>query len=228
MLVQKNKNRLFNNRAKRSLGHIRYGRWLKKTLIRIVIVGFLLLLVLGIRGLNFSGPKEALDFIKLNLEAEADIDLYLDQAKKLSAYISIFNERAIEAIKMEDRLNRNFIFPIEGEISTYYNQDIEGGAMKSKGLIFTSPPGENIRAVDDGVVIDAGSNKSVGNYIIIKHSGEVLSVYKYMEGEEVNINEVVERGQVIGRSSGRLLLEVWHRNQAVDPLHYINGSGQQL
>lgn len=231
MIMQRNKNKLFNNvfNKKGMLFDIKmYKSWLRKTFIRIIIVSILLITISTIKILNLHGPNQAVDFIQSRLESETSTELYLAQGKKILGYISAFYHKAIEAIKMEDKLNKNFIMPIDGEIVTYFNEKIGQTSDTLKGLLFRSHIGGDIYAIDEGVVIEAGSNKSVGNYIIIKHRGELLSVYKYVSANHVNINDSVSQGQVIGISSDKLLLEIWHRNEPIDPLQYIDTSTQQL
>lgn len=231
MVTRKNRVNSFNNvfhKRKLSIHSKTYHNWLKRTFVRTVISVILLMLVLLIQMLNFESPKKALNYVETKLEYNADIRTYLVEAKKLSSYIAVFGDKAIGAIKIEDRLDKRFLPPVDGKIITYFDENIGETQNTSKGLIFASVEGSDIYSVDNGVIIDVGSNKSIGNYIIIKHKGELLSVYKYVGTNYVEINQKVEQGQVIGTSSEKLLLEVWYRNEPIDPIKYMNVSIQQL
>ncbi len=205
-----------------------YRNWIKKTFIRIIAVVILCFIVLAMRFFNFDSSQNALNLIKEKLEYTASIQSYILTIKTLPKKTISLGEKAIEAIKIEDDLDNRFIVPVEGEIITYFNENIGEAAYVSKGIIFTSNVGEDVYSVDNGVVIDVGSNKFVGNYIIIKHKGELLSVYKYLGENSVYLNQSVEKGQIIGSSSERLLLEIWFRNEAIDPMQYMNLSTEQI
>lgn len=199
-----------------------YDDWFRKTIIRIIISAFLLMIVMMVKISNFQQPKKILNFVEAKLESNFNIKTYLVEIKKLPDYIHTFGDKVITAMKIENKSDKRFISPIDGEITTYFDGKIDETSNISKGLIFSSDVGRDIYSVDDGVIIDAGSNKLVGNYIIIKHRGELLSVYKYVGTNHMNVNQRVKRGQIIGVSSGKLLLEIWYCNEPIDPIEYIN------
>ena len=225
MIMQKNRGKSFNSAFKKRNAFINvknYDDWFKKTVIRTVVSLILLTMIVIIQMSNFKRPRKILNFVKAKLESDLDLGAYLAVTKKLPGYISTLGEKVVTTMKTEDRADKRFVSPIDGEITTYFDEKIDGTSNVSRGLIFTSDVGEDIYSVDDGVVIDVGSNKSIGNYMIIKHKGELLSVYKYVGTNHMNINQRVERGQTIGVSSGRLLLEIWYRNEPTDPTEYMN------
>jgi len=231
MVTRKNKANYFSNslaKRKLSINSNNYQNWFRKTFIKTIISATLLLVVVIIQMLNFQSPKNALHFIKGKLEYNTSIEMNIAQVKKLPNYVMSVGDKALEVMKIEGDLQNRFILPVDGKIVTYFDENIDETSSVSNGLIFSSDIGENIYSVDDGVIIDIGSNKSIGNYLIIKHKGELLSVYKYVEANNVVLNQRVEKGQVIGTSSGKLLLEIWHKNEAIDPSKYINLSTRQL
>ena len=196
--------------------------WFRKTIIRIIISAFLLMIVMMVKISNFQQPKKILNFVEAKLESNFNIRVYLVGIKKLPDYIHTFGDKVITAMKIENKSDKMFISPIDGEITTYFDGKIDETSNISRGLIFSSDVGRDIYSVGDGVIIDAGSNKLVGNYIIIKHRGELLSVYKYVGTNHMNVNQRVKQGQTIGVSSGKLLLEIWYCNEPIDPIEYMN------
>lgn len=231
MVTRKNNVNSFNNafaKRRHSINSKNSPNWIRKTIIRTIISVTLLMIVLIIQMLNFQSPKNALNFMKEKLEYNASIETYITEAKKLPNYVMSIGDKALAVIKIEDNLENRFILPVDGEIATYFNENIGETSNISNGLIFSTNSGDSIYSVDNGVVIDIGSNKSIGNYIIIKHKGELLSVYKYVGTNHVELNQRIEKGQVVGASSEKLLLEVWYQNQAVDPIKYINFTSKQL
>ncbi|MCK9267534.1 MAG: M23 family metallopeptidase, partial [Alkaliphilus sp.] len=203
-----------------------YDDWFKKTIIRIIISAFLLMAVMIVKISNFQQPKKILNFVETKLESNFNIKTYLMGIKKLPGHIHTFGDKVMTAMKIENKSDKRLIPPIAGEITTYFDEKIDETSNISKGLIFSSDAGQNIYSVDDGVIIDTGSNKLVGDYIIIKHRGELLSVYKYVGTNHLNVNQRVKQGQTIGVSSGKLLLEIWYCNEPVDPIEYMNMGAQ--
>ncbi len=231
MVTGKNRSNSFNNlysKRRSSSNQQTFNDWIKKTFIRTVISVTLLIIVLIIQLLNFKSSNQTLELIKLKLEHKVSINTYIEEAKQIPGYIMTFGNKAVEAIKVEDKLKNKFILPTNAEITTYFDENIGDTLNVSKGLIFSTNSGDPIYSIDDGVVIDIGSNKSIGNYIIIKHKGELLSVYKYLSNNQAELNQRIEKGQIIGDSSEKLLLEVWYRNEPIDPMQYIDTSMEQL
>lgn len=231
MIMQKKRRNLFGGILKKRNIFINirnYNYWIKKIIIKIIISAILLMVVTIIKTSNFEQPKKALNFIELKLGSGFNTKVYLAGIKKLPGYIFTLGDKVVTVMKIDNKLNRGFVSPIDGEIITYFDEKIEGKSSISKGLIFVSDIGQDIYSMADGVVIDTGSNKLIGNYIIIKHKGELLSVYKHVGTNYIDINQRVKQGQVIGVSSGELLLEVWYRNKPTDPIEYMDTSTQQL
>jgi len=224
MVTGKNRANSSNNlfvKRKLCINSTSYHNWLRKTFTRTIISIILIMLVLIIQMLNFQAPKNALNFVEEKLEHNASLNTYIAGTKKLYAHVKLFGGKALETMKLEGKVENKFILPVDGKIISYFNENIGETSNVSKGLIFSSDTGKNIYSVDDGVIIDIGSNKFISNYIIIKHKGELLSVYKYLDTNHVELNQRVEKGQVIGTS-------VWYRNEAVDPIKYIDLSMKQL
>lgn len=231
MITGKNKSNSFNNlimKRKSYNNSNKVNKWIRITIIRIgasvIIVG----LAMVIQILDFKPTNTALEYVKYNINQEANITNYIKEVEKIPTYVASIGNKAVEAIKMEDELERNFVSPVYGEVSTYFNENIGNTSNVSKGIIFDTTEGKDIYSVGDGVIIDIGSNKAVGNYIIIKHKGELVSVYKYVGDNYLELNERVEKGQKIGSTTEKLLLEIWNRNEPTDPIKYINFSTKQL
>lgn len=229
MIVRKNKGKYFNNiLGSRKTLFWNYEDWLNRIWIRLIAVILISASIFLVKALKFEAPKNAINFLKEKLEYNYGLEDYIANIRGIPKYIKRLGNKTIEAMKTEDKLAERFIMPIDGEIITYFNETIGATEYKANGMIFTSEIGTNIYSVDDGVVIEVGSNKAIGNYIIIKHKGELLSVYKYLGENNVNMNQSVNRGQKIGTSTERFLLEVWYRNEAIDPIQYMNLSTKQL
>lgn len=87
---------------------------------------------------------------------------------------------------------------------------IGAGSVKTQGIHghngvdFGAPIGTSVYAAMDGIVTltrsDGGWNGGYGNYIVIKHTNGVQTLYAHLDSISVNKGESVERGQSIGKS----------------------------
>ena len=120
----------------------------------------------------------------------------------------------------------NFIWPIEGKIVDVFD---EAESKRHQGVDISSPLGTPIKASSSGTVLYAGNTiRGYGNLIILRHSGELVTVYAHNQINLVEEGTWVERGQIIGRvgqtgraSGPHLHFEIRRNNKPVDPLLYL-------
>ncbi len=117
-------------------------------------------------------------------------------------------------------------WPLEGALSSRYGLR---GRVHHDGIDIKAPPGTPIRAADAGRVIHSDNSLAgYGNLIILKHPGEVSTVYAHNRRNLVRVGEFVERGQVIGEvgrtgraTTDHLHFEVRRDGKPRDPLQYL-------
>jgi murein DD-endopeptidase MepM/ murein hydrolase activator NlpD len=98
-----------------------------------------------------------------------------------------------------------------------------------EGVDFSAPPGTEIYATGDGIILESNRSKSgYGNQIVIDHGFGYKTMYAHLQSFKVRAGEHVKRGQVIGTvgstgksTSPHLHYEVWKNNQAVNPINYF-------
>ncbi len=98
-----------------------------------------------------------------------------------------------------------------------------------EGVDFSAPPGTEIYATGDGVILESDRSKSgYGNQIVIDHGFGYKTMYAHLQSFKVRAGEHVKRGQVIGAvgstgksTSPHLHYEVWKNNQPVNPINYF-------
>jgi murein DD-endopeptidase MepM/ murein hydrolase activator NlpD len=95
------------------------------------------------------------------------------------------------------------------------------------GVDFAAPRGTPVRAVGDGMILEAGWNGAYGKTIDLKHDATYLSRYAHLDrfAEGIKPGVTVTKGQLIGfvGSTGRatgphLHFELYKDQQYVDPL----------
>jgi murein DD-endopeptidase MepM/ murein hydrolase activator NlpD len=98
-----------------------------------------------------------------------------------------------------------------------------------EGVDFSAPPGTEIYATGDGIIMASDRSKSgYGNQIIIDHGFGYKTMYAHLQSFKVRAGEKVKRGQVIGTigstgksTSPHLHYEVWKNNVPVNPINYF-------
>lgn len=86
----------------------------------------------------------------------------------------------------------NFVWPVYGWLSQSYRYD-------HRAIDIAAPQGTPITAADRGVVLRAGWNsQGYGQFVIIDHQIDYLTLYAHLDRVLVKEGEVVGQGQVIG------------------------------
>lgn len=170
----------------------------------------------GVLGVESQAPRTSLPLLGRNLtELERKSgkleEFYRDQRALLAATPSIWPARGYLSSNFGNRTD-----PFTGQ------RDFHGG------LDISGPVGTRIIAPADGLVVSAGVAGAYGNAIILNHGFGVVTRYAHLSRFNVRPGQRVRRGELIGfmGSTGRststhLHYEVWVRDQAQNPIHYI-------
>lgn len=117
-----------------------------------------------------------------------------------------------------------FAWPVKGRLIQRFTDPA------SMGIAIEAAPGSAVQAAEAGRVIFSGPGpRSYGNLVIVKHAGELLSVYAHNSKILVKEGQNVTRGQKIaevgatGTSSARLGFEVRRDGKPIDPLGFLAG-----
>lgn len=85
-----------------------------------------------------------------------------------------------------------FLWPAYGILSQSYRLD-------HRALDIAAPTGSPITASDRGVVLRAGwNNQGYGNFVIVDHNIDYITLYAHLDTILVTEGEVVAQGQVLG------------------------------
>ena len=117
-------------------------------------------------------------------------------------------------------------WPLQRKVSSGFGRR---GAAHHDGIDIPAPKGTPIRAADSGRVVHANNKLAgYGNMIIIKHAGDLSTVYAHNRKNLVREGEFVDKGQVIAEvgDTGRtttphLHFEVRRDGRARNPLDYL-------
>ncbi|MGI9024533.1 MAG: peptidoglycan DD-metalloendopeptidase family protein [Burkholderiaceae bacterium] len=113
-------------------------------------------------------------------------------------------------------------WPANGKVVDTF---VEG---KTKGIDIAGKSGEGVLAAADGKVIFSGRRvRGYGNFVIVWHSADLLSVYAHNKTNLVKEDAVVTRGQKIAEmgnsdaDSVKLHFEIRQGGKPVDPLRFL-------
>jgi murein DD-endopeptidase MepM/ murein hydrolase activator NlpD len=123
------------------------------------------------------------------------------------------------------------IWPVRGYLSAGFGNrkdPFTGQRDFHSGIDVSTPIGTRIFAPADGVVLSAATQGAYGNSIMMDHGYGVVTRYGHLDAYAVRAGQRVRRGDLIGfvgntgRSTGpHLHYEVWVRDQAQNPIHFI-------
>lgn len=110
--------------------------------------------------------------------------------------------------------------PVEGKIIRPYSKG------NNDGIGIGAPAGTPVRAADEGVVAAITRDTDQVPILVIRHEGNILTVYAGIEGVSVSKGDTVSRGQPIGRvrpgDPSFLHFEVREGFESTDPTRYLN------
>jgi murein DD-endopeptidase MepM/ murein hydrolase activator NlpD len=119
----------------------------------------------------------------------------------------------------------------EGYLSSRYGERMDpfnGEEAFHKGLDFAAPEGSDVLAVAAGVVTFAGRRDGYGELVEVQHGGGLVTRYGHNSQLLVNVGEVVQRGQALGKvgSTGRstgphVHFEVLRNGLAINPGSFV-------
>jgi len=173
----------------------------------------------GVSGLDAAPPR-------LDPTTLADMDRSLTRLTDRSAELEEFYRDQTVLLSSTPS-----VWPVRGYLSAAFGNRIDPFTAQKDfhpGIDISTPIGTNVHAPADGIVISAGVQGGYGNALLIDHGYGVVTRYGHLSGYAVKPGQKVKRGEVIayvgstGRSTGpHLHYEVWVRDQAQNPIHFI-------
>lgn len=109
--------------------------------------------------------------------------------------------------------------PVAGDIVRTYEKG------KNEGIDIAASPGASVAAASGGTVAAITKDTNGRPIVVVKHEGQLLTVYSNLGNVSVKKGDAVKRGQTIGTMSGSgnsaLHFEVRNGFDSVDPEEYL-------
>jgi murein DD-endopeptidase MepM/ murein hydrolase activator NlpD len=160
---------------------------------------------------------------QLNQQKEAERQRVIAEANKQKK-AKLANSRATIKVVSGQGFNgvadMNFIVPISYRVVA---RRLQKGHF---GIDYDAPVGTAVKAAQDGRVVEitGGWAGGFGNSILISHGGGTTTRYAHLSRTEINVGDVVSKGDLIGRSGNtgfstgpHLHFETRVNGRAVDP-----------
>ena len=112
-----------------------------------------------------------------------------------------------------------FIFPVRGSIIREYN------AGRNEGIDIGASAGTSVQAAANGTIAAITQNTNGAQIIVVRHTGNILTVYVNVDDLSVEKGDTVTQGQAIAKvaagSPSFLHFEVRDGLESVDPADYL-------
>jgi len=112
-----------------------------------------------------------------------------------------------------------FLYPVTGSIIRPYRKG------RNDGIDIAATPGTPVKAADAGTVAAITRDTDQVPILVLRHPGNVLTVYAGVEGINVEKGDSISRGQVVARvrdtDPSFLHFEVREGFESVDPVSYL-------
>ncbi len=116
--------------------------------------------------------------------------------------------------------NGKMAYPLEGLVIREYSKNI------NDGIDFTAQAGTKVVAADTGLVATVTEDINQIAIVVLKHPGNILTVYANLTNIKVSTNQNVNRGDILGEipdgDPPYLHFEIREGFESVDPLEYLN------
>ena len=113
----------------------------------------------------------------------------------------------------------------------------ENTYLQNSGVVYGSDTDFDVVSVLDGTVVEVKEDSALNQIVTIRHSNELLSVYQGLKDVTLKVNDIVNTGTIIGKSStsnmlkdykSTLLFEMIFNGNNVNPEDYYNKSLEEL
>lgn len=103
----------------------------------------------------------------------------------------------------ELELAEDWLWPVEGEyqISALYGKRVHpvtGQTSEHSGLDISADAGTSVLAAADGTVVQSEFDQELGNYVLLDHGADRLTLYGCLKDAKVSVSDTIKQGDVIG------------------------------
>lgn len=198
----------------------------------------ILTVLLSLSSIKVSFVDDAIGYVKKGLAYDYTVEDGINGIKYVFSQIPVFRDRIISVFQElgSSDTKKDMIMPIDGPITSEFGMRIHpvfNDLRPHQGIDIAADEGEPVKAVLDGAVEKIDTDNELGTYIVLKHSGNLRTLYAHLSDVTVNVDDKVKQGDIIAKvgmtgitTNPHLHFEVWNGEKAVDPLTMLNQKGK--
>ena len=161
-------------------------------------------------------------------QTESQVASVIDALEESRRRAIARGDRTDAAISTEDL--GGLEWPADGDVVYEFGRytRADGTHLRRLGIGIRVPTGTPVHAVASGTVESTAALGTWGPSVIINHGGGYYTLYLYLSGFEVRRGQVVQSGQVIGRSGGarsddgpHIEFQIREGQLTLDPRHWL-------
>lgn len=157
---------------------------------------------------------------------EAQAGELAEKERKLSAFLDLLYGKAPEALAGKPMQDFRGVldWPVHGKVTAGFGPLLDPRyhtRVPHNGVDIETVPKSEVRAVFPGKVLFAAPFEGYGTTVVVHHAGRVLTLYAGLSSCQVNQEDMVTLGQVVGSASDRLYFEIRVENRPENPLHWL-------
>jgi murein hydrolase activator len=146
--------------------------------------------------------------------------------QKLSAFLDLLYGKSPEALSGKPMQDFRGVldWPIHGRVTAGFGPLLDPRyrtRVPHNGLDIETAPKSEVRAVFPGKVLFAAPFEGYGTTVVVQHAGRALSLYAGLSACQVNREDMVSLGQVVGLASDKLYFEIRVENHPENPLNWL-------
>ncbi|HEV7516739.1 MAG TPA: peptidoglycan DD-metalloendopeptidase family protein, partial [Thermoanaerobaculia bacterium] len=149
-----------------------------------------------------------------------------ERERKLSGFLDLLYGKSPEALAgrpMQD-FRGVLDWPVHGRVTAGFGPLLDPRyhtRVPHNGVDIQTPPRAEVRAVFPGKVLFAAPFEGYGTTVVVHHAGRVLTLYAGLAACQVNREDMVTLGQVVGSASDKLYFEIRVENRPENPLNWL-------
>lgn len=215
--------------------------FLRRITRELIGVFVLFLFVIACKTIVTPETKSIYDYSKEMLKVNYDYNKAIATVKeidlkdvddKITNWMETAKSKLTGEKTIKDRIEQEFIPPVEGTISSDFGDSIQvssSGKKLNEGIDIEAKIGSEVLCVSKGKVKECGENKELGKYIVIDHGEGIETKYGSLSEALVKNGDELEKGTVIAKTgnSGKaakaaLHFELMYMGENKNPAEYMS------
>ena len=157
--------------------------------------------------------------------------------------MDVVNSSDVPVVSTDPTISRPYVNGNVGIVKNYYDYQADNASqeesivyygntyMQNSGVDYGMNEEFEVVSILDGTVMEVIDDEIMGKTVKIKHNNDLISVYQSMGSVDVNANDTVTQGMIIGKSGeanvspelgNHLHFELYHKGSVVNPENYYD------